>query len=485
MQVIKAKESLIGKTTSGVPMIGNLNNAVGIDGATFFPYVDSEGNLSWTNNKGFANPEAVNIKGEKGDKGEPGKDGLIDFEKLTEEQMAMIKGEKGEKGDSGPQGIQGEVGPQGPKGDTGEIGPKGDKGEKGDTGEQGIPGVQGEKGEKGDSGEPGIKGDKGDAFTYEDFTPEQLASLKGEKGEPGQDGYTPQKGVDYWTEEDIKNMQVDEIIISTSEPTEENRKKIWIKTSYNLVNPDTLGTGEFDWRGGPAASGWNTFTHTGFIKIEPGVTHISIVLHPSEITSHDIKMYGYDENKKYNSDLNGETAPNTQFHTFGIKDGTGYVRFVIGDYISGPSAISRRPCVYYGNEILPYEEYVEPSFYYLHEDSYIKFEGVKGDKGDTGEQGEKGEQGIQGIQGEKGETGKGIVNIEKTSGDSSPGTTDTYTITYSDNTTSTFEVYNGKDNIVDKMLSLDYNEETEELTFSTVLVQEVQSQIAEMLGGEY
>lgn len=41
-----------------------------LNGATFTPEVDSEGNLSWTNNKELSNPETVNIKGPKGDKGD-------------------------------------------------------------------------------------------------------------------------------------------------------------------------------------------------------------------------------------------------------------------------------------------------------------------------------------------------------------------------------------------------------------------------------
>lgn len=44
-----------------------------------------------------------------------------------------------------------------------------------------------------------------------------------------------------------------------------------------------------------------------------------------------------------------------------------------------------------------------------------------------------------------GEDGRGIVSIKRTSGNGAAGTTDTYTITYSDATTSTFKVYNGKD----------------------------------------
>lgn len=42
----------------------------GDQGATFTPSVDANGNLSWTNDKGLANPPTVNIKGPKGDSGE-------------------------------------------------------------------------------------------------------------------------------------------------------------------------------------------------------------------------------------------------------------------------------------------------------------------------------------------------------------------------------------------------------------------------------
>ncbi len=44
----------------------------GDPGATFTPSVDVDGNLSWTNDKGLANPPTVNIKGPKGESGEGG-----------------------------------------------------------------------------------------------------------------------------------------------------------------------------------------------------------------------------------------------------------------------------------------------------------------------------------------------------------------------------------------------------------------------------
>lgn len=45
--------------------------------------------------------------------------------------------------------------------------------------------------------------------------------------------------------------------------------------------------------------------------------------------------------------------------------------------------------------------------------------------------------------GAKGDPGRGIKSITRTSGNGAAGTTDTYTITYTDNTTSTFQVSNG------------------------------------------
>ena len=75
--------------------------------------------------------------------------------------------------------------------------------------------------------------------------------------------------------------------------------------------------------------------------------------------------------------------------------------------------------------------------------------GPKGDTGltgPTGAQGPKGDTGLTGptgAQGPKGDTGKGITTITRTSGTGAAGTTDTYTITFTDSTTTTFNVYNG------------------------------------------
>jgi hypothetical protein len=49
--------------TTSTFQVCNGADGIGENGATFIPNVDSNGNLSWTNNKGLANPNTVNIKG--------------------------------------------------------------------------------------------------------------------------------------------------------------------------------------------------------------------------------------------------------------------------------------------------------------------------------------------------------------------------------------------------------------------------------------
>ena len=131
----------------------------GADGATFVPHVSEDGIISWTNNKGLANPLPIDISGPQGPQGEQGIQG-----------PKGDTGATGDKGDTGATGPQGEQGPKGDKGDPGDTGPKGDKG---DTGAAGVPGAEGPQGPKGD------KGDKGDTGA---------TGPQGPKGDDGKDG---------------------------------------------------------------------------------------------------------------------------------------------------------------------------------------------------------------------------------------------------------------------------------------------------------
>lgn len=146
--------------------------ADGEDGATFTPSVSSDGTLSWSNDKGLANPASVNIKGEAGAAGAKGDP--FTYDDFTAAQLAALKGEKGDKGD---------------KGETGEQGVKGDKGEQGEQGQQGIQGVKGDTGATGANGQDGksayqIALDNGFVGTQSEW----LASLKGDKGDTGASG---------------------------------------------------------------------------------------------------------------------------------------------------------------------------------------------------------------------------------------------------------------------------------------------------------
>ena len=103
------------------------------NGATFTPAVSAAGVISWSNDKGLANPASVNIMGPQGPAGATGATGA------TGPQGPQ--GERGETGATGPQGPQGATGPQGPQGPAGADGApgaKGDKGDKGDTGDSGV-----------------------------------------------------------------------------------------------------------------------------------------------------------------------------------------------------------------------------------------------------------------------------------------------------------------------------------------------------------
>ena len=100
------------------------DGANGRDGVTFTPSMSDDGDLSWTNDGGKANPQTVNLKGPKGDTGARG--------------PAGADGAKGDTGPEGPRGPQGEQGPQGKTGPQGETGPQGLTGPRGPAGADGA-----------------------------------------------------------------------------------------------------------------------------------------------------------------------------------------------------------------------------------------------------------------------------------------------------------------------------------------------------------
>lgn len=134
--------------------------ATGPRGVTFTPMVSSSGVWSCTNDGNLPNPPAVSIMGPQGPKGDTGATGATG-----------AKGDTGETGPAGPQGDKGEAGatgpqgPEGPIGPTGPEGPQGPKGDKGDKGDTGPEGPQGPAGPQGPEGPQGPKGDGADIDT--------------------------------------------------------------------------------------------------------------------------------------------------------------------------------------------------------------------------------------------------------------------------------------------------------------------------------
>jgi hypothetical protein len=86
---------------------GGGSGGSGEKGATFYPYVDANGNLSWTNDGGLSNPETVNIKGPAGKDGKDGERGPA--------------GQDGKDGATGPAGKDGAAGPAGADGAPAKI----------------------------------------------------------------------------------------------------------------------------------------------------------------------------------------------------------------------------------------------------------------------------------------------------------------------------------------------------------------------------
>ena len=75
-------------------------------------------------------------------------------------------------------------------------------------------------------------------------------------------------------------------------------------------------------------------------------------------------------------------------------------------------------------------------------------QGIQGPQGERGPQGIQGEQGIQGIQGPQGIQGIAGVGITSVTKTSTSGNVDTYTILFTNNSTTTFQITNGDDYVL-------------------------------------
>ena len=231
-------------TTSTVPTESNDWVLVikQINGKTFKPVIDSEGNLSWEIWDGVSLTPSVNItgpkgergekgdrgekgetgeKGEKGEKGEPGENGvnaiisgalaIVDSNVGTPSVTVSMAGTesnrsfafnfknlKGEQGEKGEQGIQGPQGIPGERGEKGDQGERGEKGEKGDTGTSVT--ILGTKQNESELPTSGINGDgyiiNGDLYVWDGSQWHNVGEIKGPKGEKGDKGDPGENGKD-------------------------------------------------------------------------------------------------------------------------------------------------------------------------------------------------------------------------------------------------------------------------------------------------
>ena len=226
----------------------------GDTGATFTPSVSTSGIISWSNDGGLSNPDAVNIKGPQGEvgatgpQGEPGADGskIIAVENtftndypLSQWQsmatgnnnyiraenvldfslgdIALIEGVITDM-DNTPVTLMAKVksistsstyygiyytgisliyGQQGNTGDTGPQGPKGDTGDTGPQGPKGDTGDTGPQGPKGGTGETGPQGPKGDTGETGAQGPKGDTGETGAQGPKGDTGDTGPQGITF------------------------------------------------------------------------------------------------------------------------------------------------------------------------------------------------------------------------------------------------------------------------------------------------
>ena len=159
-------------------------------GTTFTPSVDDNGNISWSNDGGKANPVTKNIKGAQGQTGatpdiemQATVDANVGTPSVAVEKSGTAENPrftiafsniKGDKGETGPQG------PQGPQGATGATGA--------------TPNITMTADVVGTTGEPYVDVFKGDTPPEQPTYAFVFHNLKGEPGEPGPTGENGKNG---------------------------------------------------------------------------------------------------------------------------------------------------------------------------------------------------------------------------------------------------------------------------------------------------
>ena len=198
----------------------------GENGATFYPSVAENGDLSWSNDKGLENPAPVNIKGPKGADGYTPVKGVDYFD-----------GKDGTAGYTPVKGVDYFDGKDGEDGSDGKTPVKGVDYFDGTNGKDGTSVTVSNVSTSSDDGGSNV-------VTFSDGKTLTVKNgRKGSTGAKGADGKTPVKGTDYFTEAD-KQETKNEIISSivTQEAGQSESLVMSQKAVTDLVS-EAIGTG--------------------------------------------------------------------------------------------------------------------------------------------------------------------------------------------------------------------------------------------------
>lgn len=272
--------------------------------------------------------------GQAGPKGEPGKDGtgitiLGSYNTLEDLKIAHPTGNLGDSymvdanlyvWNAGANDWMNVGNIQGPQG---AIGPKGDTGPQGEKGDQGP---QGEKGEQGEQGPQGIQGEKGD---------------QGPQGEAGTD-----------------------VVISATEPTGDNREKVWIQKGKNLFNKNNYNLYKGFIHGENLFFVDNNYANTVYLRIEPNTTYtISRKIVDTDFAIGTGSFIPIANEQRINSyrDYKNEVSATI---TTGTEDKYIYIYLLWSDGATATlEEVLQGLQIEQGSTATEYEEYIEPKIY--------------------------------------------------------------------------------------------------------------------------
>jgi len=430
-----------------------------------------EGPVGDTGSPGPIGPAgSIGLTGPQGPIGSPGIQGSPGVQGVTGSQgPAGVQGNQGLQGSPGPTGstgLAGSPGPTGPQGNPGPVGPVGltwrglwtstaspsyilnnavgyngasyfcyntpvtgdnptidtahwallaNIGATGLQGPQGSPGEQGPRGIEGSPGPQGVTGVQG---------PRGFDGSPGPAGSTGKDGSPGPQG-----SQGLPGPLYNTLLLSIffpSGPTPSvapgGTATIIVADATRLLEGTIIAIAE---------SGYFTINNISgsFVTIENSFSTSTLPLFPGSV----IITVSPRGPQGGNGVAGVQGSPGQDGNSITVKGS-----------VVNPAALSSIPSPAVGNLWVSLTNY---HGWVWNGSAWIDVGPIQGPQGIQGSPGINGTNGLNGSPGLNGTNGVGISNIARTSGDGSAGTTDTYTITYTQGSPSTFTVYNGNDGL--------------------------------------